>query len=531
MVLVRDTLSISLKNRVVDIGLNSHNIIVFREARMKHYWGRLLVLLFMFMQSCQPIKTIPVNQTEPALVETISPEPIVEIMIPSPPSIPIVPLAEVTNSPNNQHHVAVGGLPSATGTIDDPWDLQTALNHPADVKAGDTIWLHEGIYIGKFYSRLQGADNNPITVRQYPGERVILANSDLVLDIQESAWVDFWGFEITASENDRDPVNRPESAYGVRINQGRDSDHIRFINMMIYNMPAQGFGWWIRNTNSEIYGSLIFYNGVNQFDHGIYVKNQNGTKIIRDNFIFDNASHGIHAYSSEENTLNNLVITGNTLFNNGSIGYSTRKNTYGIYERNILVGGYNLVTNAQIEENYTYYPGSEGESLNLGYRFGAVDSTVFENYFMGGSVTLGGIIQNIDFAKNTIYAPGSINFSQTDFFENVYDQTKPVQNKIFIRQNLFEDNRFNITIYNWEGMDEITLNKNLLEDLAWVPGTAYQLHNVQDFYGDILVGVYDGEALIIPMTNHSVQQPLGLNFVPASTFPEFGAFVLIFTPD
>jgi len=59
------------------------------------------------------------------------------------------------------------------------------------------------------------------------------------------------------------------------------------------------------------------------------------------------------------------------------------------------------------------------------------------------------------------------------------------------------------------------------------PGQAYELRNVQDYFGDVVTGTYDGSAIQVPMTNHTVAQPLGLDFAPDSTFPEFGAFVVI----
>jgi hypothetical protein len=58
-------------------------------------------------------------------------------------------------------------------------------------------------------------------------------------------------------------------------------------------------------------------------------------------------------------------------------------------------------------------------------------------------------------------------------------------------------------------------------------GDRYELHNAQNFYGDVITGTYDGGSINVPMTGHSVAQPVGLTFKPASSFPEFGAFILI----
>ena len=71
-------------------------------------------------------------------------------------------------------------------------------------------------------------------------------------------------------------------------------------------------------------------------------------------------------------------------------------------------------------------------------------------------------------------------------------------------------------------------------------GDIYQLHNVEDYFNDIISGTYSGNPITIPMTGHTVQQPVGYLFdlnndltvpvpTPLSTFPEFGAFVLMKT--
>src|SRR5262245_16283770 len=68
--------------------------------------------------------------------------------------------------------VAPNGSPSGNGSINSPWDLQTALNQPAAVQPGDTIWMRGGTYSNPPYrGKLNGTAANPIIVRQYAGER------------------------------------------------------------------------------------------------------------------------------------------------------------------------------------------------------------------------------------------------------------------------------------------------------------------------------------------------------------------------
>jgi hypothetical protein len=67
-------------------------------------------------------------------------------------------------------YASPNGSPSGDGSITRPWDLQTALSHPAAVLPGDTIYLRGGTYRGAFTSRLRGTATARITVRSYPGE-------------------------------------------------------------------------------------------------------------------------------------------------------------------------------------------------------------------------------------------------------------------------------------------------------------------------------------------------------------------------
>src|SRR5688572_6291075 len=70
--------------------------------------------------------------------------------------------------------VAPDGKADNDGTRESPWDLATALAHPAAVKPGDTIWLRGGTYGGGLTSKLQGAPDKAIVVRQFPGERATI---------------------------------------------------------------------------------------------------------------------------------------------------------------------------------------------------------------------------------------------------------------------------------------------------------------------------------------------------------------------
>jgi hypothetical protein len=426
-------------------------------------------------------------------------------------------------------YVTTSGSSSNDGTSGHPWSLSYALGQPSGLKAGDTVWVRGGTYNGSFSVNLSGSSSAPITIRAYPGERVILSNSTSYnMDIQNAAYVNFWGLEITQSYSTR-TSSRSESTYGIRVNQGNTSHHIKFINMIIHDVQSQGIGWWQALSDSEVYGTLFYFNGTTELDHGIYVNNMSGTKWFIDNIVNDSASHGFHGYTtSSTKGLNNFYLDGNTFFNNGSIGYTTSKGTYGTYKRNILTGGEAVAKNPVVMNNCTYYPGSSGTSYNLGYNAGSSNAKVTNNYFMGGNMVFGGTNSGVTMTGNTVYAPGGLSgFSQSSFTNNNWLSAKPTGLKTCIRPNKYEPNRANVTIYNWDKQSTIKIPAASLSGITLIAGDRYELHNAQNYFGDVVSGVFDGSSLNVPMTGRTVGQPTGLSFKPASTFPEFGAFVMI----
>jgi hypothetical protein len=440
------------------------------------------------------------------------------------------PGAGQVQAQGNVFYVAPGGKAGNNGSEGSPWDLQTALKQPAAVKPGAVIYLRGGEYRGNFTSQLKGAEGAPITVRAYPGERVVLINSgNPALDLGNTWHVHFWGLEISGP-NEKRSTSRSKMTYGIRVHQGSSSHNIKLINMIIHDVQAQGIGWWQAQKDVEIYGSLFYFNGTDQLDHGVYAHNVSGHKLFRDNIVFDNASHGFHGYAeTTEKGLNNMTLDGNTFFNNGTIGYTTTKSKYGILKRNILMGGLIPTNNAVITNNYTYYPGKEGTSLNLGYKAGSNNAQVSGNFLMGGSFDIAGGASGLTMNGNTIYAPGGVNGIKTEQYgANNWIPNKPTGVQVFFRSNIYEPNRANITIYNWDRNHSVWISRENMASISLYPGGAYELRNVQNYFGDVITGVYDGaDGMWLPMVGRSVAQPIGLSFKPASTFPEFGVFVLI----
>src|SRR5262245_29929545 len=68
-----------------------------------------------------------------------------------------------------EFYVAPSGSPRNAGTADSPWDLRTALaNARGLVQPGDTVFLLDGTYRGRFYVRVSGAVGAAVKFRALP---------------------------------------------------------------------------------------------------------------------------------------------------------------------------------------------------------------------------------------------------------------------------------------------------------------------------------------------------------------------------
>ena len=420
-------------------------------------------------------------------------------------------------------YAAPNGSPSGNGSINSPWDLQTALNQPSAVHAGDTIWLRGGTYTGHFTSILNGSSSSPIIVRQYAGERATIdgnyAGNLTTLEIHGSyAW--YWGFEVFNSDptrytsNGDDPPRRGE---GVQLL----GDGTKMINMIVHD-TSQGVLSSSGVNGAEIYGNLLYYNGYDSPDrghgHGAYVQNDpgNSTKKVTDNIIFEQFGYGIHGYA-EGGYLDNLDYEGNTSFDNGGLSQVSGWTT------NVLLGGLQVATSPIISSNYTYNQVHAGAN-NTGYSAGCTNPMISGNYFDSGTALKIISCSGITLTGNTLY--GSISgFSQSQFPNNTYYSSQPTGVKVFIRPNAYEAGRANITVYNWDQNSTVSVDVSALLS----PGSYFEIRNVQDYFGEAVVsGSYDGNPISVPMTGLSVAAPVGVA-TPNSTGPTFNAFILTST--
>jgi hypothetical protein len=96
--------------------------------------------------------------------------------------------------------------------------------------------------------------------------------------------------------------------------------------------------------------------------------------------------------------------------------------------------------------------------------------------------------------------------------------------KIFVRPNQYEAGRANIIIYNWNNLSKVAVDVGSVLS----PGSVYEVRNAEDFFAPpVLVGVFDGKQLELPMTGFTAAVPNGPMIAPAPTGPTFNVFVLL----
>ena len=416
-------------------------------------------------------------------------------------------------------YVAPNGVAGRDGSLANPIDLVSALSSSGPARPGDTIWLRGGTYRGAFTSTLNGTSTAPITVRQYPGERATLDNGGtptLPTLVVNGSWTVFWGFEIMNSNPTRfiDISGRGTGldVYGANT---------KFINLVIHD-AQNGVGFWSSAVNAELYGSLIFNNGIEWTDrghgHSIYTQNASGTKRIQDNIMFNGFSFGIHAYT-QGGAIDNFVMDGNVSFNHGVLSSGGLKS-------DLLLGGGQVARNPVITNNHLYNsPGLGGRGADIGYGTACTNGTVQNNVFVSDTALMFNCSATT-LSGNQIY--GGYNVSAGSYPSNTYHSSRPTGSWVSVRPNRYEPGRGHIVIYNWARAAQVAVN---LSQAGLAAGDVYEIRDAQNFYGPpIATGVYGGGTVNVPMTSTVVALPVGnAHVTPRHTGPDFGVFVVMRT--
>ena len=455
--------------------------------------------------------------------------------------------------------VSPTGSANASGSKEDPLDLASVFAQGANyVQPGETLWLMEGTYVGNFRSYLGGTEANPISVRPYPGKRVILKSpllgvnepSASTLRISDT-WVNYYGLEIMADSTNRSssikgssaatyensiPTNYIDLQGGVSVGSYYNSSNTKIINFIVHDTRG-GLSSFSASTDSELYGNIIYNNGWTAPDrghgHAIYTQNRTGYKKLTNNIIFFGFGTGIHAYYTGTNDPENSQYNVNKLENydiQGNVWFSTGASDPRASQKkdNCLVGGvYKPVKNLLVKNNLGYSDNYRGVRFGYGNSVEGQDALLIDNYFAEGFYAQGSWNQLQ--VGNSHLLNGFVGDSDsriTDIGGNVYGEPLPKSGKkVFVSENAHDARRARITIYNYDEDDSVAVDVSSVLKV----GEAYRIHSVFDLFGEPIVsGLYNGEPLDIPMGSVTPVQPIALDGIAEEDDPKkkFGVFLL-----
>lgn len=375
-------------------------------------------------------------------------------------------------------YVAPDGKADAAGTKAAPWDIESALGGAHKVAPGDTVWVGEGNYKYPFVEpapateprgwkiKLAGTEQAPIVIRGEKGKRVTLDGGletqapasylwirDLELIVSEprpAAPVDF-------EKEGYQGIHRPWGGLNVSVGTG-----CKYINLVIHD-NSQGVSFFTPNTDSELYGCLIYDNGwegtQRGHGHGTYTQNQTGTKTISDNIYTKGFGYAMHAYGSSGAYIDNYLFEGNIVYNAGKF----------------LVGGGRPSNNIKVLDNYFY-----NINMQIGY-LGISDGLEYR-----GNIVLGG---RLGFGQWT-------NKVEEDNISIVGTEERPTAPTVIGRPNKYDSDRANLVIFNWQKNPTVPVDfEGFLK-----PGDKYQLLDPTNFYGEpVHTGTYDGKPIELEM--------------------------------
>ncbi len=437
-------------------------------------------------------------------------------------------------------YVSPSGLASGNGSIGSPWNLQTALNQPSAVQPGATIWLRGGTYTGLFTNNLNGTVGNPITIRNYNGERAIIdagqgnSASKAVLTLAGS-YQTIWGLEIMSSDSHSRSTSQagswPTNIYRgscIEFKAGTIVTGAKIINNVIHDC-ALGLGFWgTEGVGTESYGNIVYNNGWRStadgnHGHGAYIQNQTGTKTYTDNLFFENYSLGAQTYT-QDGYADNITLRGNVIWQNGV---------------NFIVGGgksnnHDLI----VDSNIVYcamrdgWLGSTGFDMG-NYPYGGMSNSSVTSNIVRQCLAPFGNLTATPVNNNSIYGYAYFKGNNTTNLNTAYGGTgntvtdqKPSTNEIYVKPNQYEPGKGFIVIMNWQNLANVSVSASGILS----SGDNYEIRNAQNYFNEKISGTYNGTSISVPMNIWTVVKPIGdtANPYPPS-LPEFGAFVLVKT--
>jgi parallel beta-helix repeat protein len=292
--------------------------------------------------------------------------------------------------------VATAGSDAANGTLAHPF---ATIQHAENVaRPGDVVYVEAGTYVQTVDVTKSGLAGEPIIISCAPGalgkvtvtpsQQYVQANpSGAVFTLAKADYVWINGFNIEGPKGRPGaPASEHYGANGITWESGAGLGD-RATNNVVYDNVHCGLKEMNHGgTGIFVQGNVIFDNGTNGLDHGIYMPASNST--MDGNVIFYNTGYGIHSYPTPTNqTISHNVIFGNTTGgiiiggSNNKVLYNTVVNsgTWGMF---YFRGG---CTNNVVEHNIFAFNVNNGGWDNGGGKLGSPSNNLddYNDYYSG----------------------------------------------------------------------------------------------------------------------------------------------------
>jgi hypothetical protein len=402
----------------------------------------------------------------------------------------------------------------------------------------------------------------------------------------------FQGLEVTdsgtdsrvwATASDDDFLNVAQRRQSGIFNYGTRT---KIIDCVVHDV-LNGIGAWSQAVDSEYSGLIAFNNGALAPDrghgHGFYIQNElNGTKTFRQVVSMQNFGMVSQMYVSRDDMpqgnvafdstvwvaadpglsppvnqsfllggaapIRNAAIRSSHFFGRAvQIGYANASNDNILITNNVFRSGLQLSLSRHVTLTgnlFAAIPGDDSVLVSMRFEAGnrPADYSFSNNVYVGSnrswphhqfyvapvSDTNCGYYWFSTTSEGYGYCPTPQSWQDTLGFDrsgSTFQTSPPPGANVVVLADPYDAHRYLLVAHNWDRAQTVPLN---VASLRWPHGARYTLRNVADYYGDVVRGIYQGNAEVpIAMTGHSISTPNGFTTpLAVSTFPDFGVFVL-----